>query len=178
MEQLIATQQELYARMTRTYENLKKTGAAKITRPLIASILKVLGAKWEKFKRNHKVLLREYGKDLTGNTYLTEDLFEQAENVYVYQRSHKPTPGDTATSKTTWPRIQLPSFSGKYEDWPSFRDLFVSILGREEISDVEKLHYLKACLKGEAEQLVKNIPTTADNFGWHCRSSMRTSESW
>ncbi|XP_071577159.1 uncharacterized protein [Temnothorax nylanderi] len=180
MEKLIAAQQELYARMTRTYDNLKKTGAAKITRALISSSLKVLDSKWEKFAQNHEVLLGDYAKELIDHSYVKEDLFEQAENVYVYQRSVlldveknlprakecKPVPGDTAGPKTTLPRIQLPSFTGRYEDWPSFRDLFVSLIGRDgAVTDVEKLHYLKACLKGEAEQLVKNIPTTAENFG-------------
>ncbi|TGZ36960.1 hypothetical protein DBV15_12864 [Temnothorax longispinosus] len=80
MEQLIAAQHELYARMTRTYDNLKKAGAAKITRALIALPLKVLDTKWEKFERNHEILLKDYGKNLTEHTYLKEDLFEQAEN--------------------------------------------------------------------------------------------------
>ncbi|KMQ84652.1 hypothetical protein RF55_17380, partial [Lasius niger] len=41
-------------------------------------------------------------------------------------------------------RIQLPHFTGKYEDWPAFRDLFQSIIGKDRnLSEVEKLHYLK-----------------------------------
>ncbi|KAL6418839.1 hypothetical protein ACFW04_011733 [Cataglyphis niger] len=67
--------------------------------------------------------------------------------------------------RTTLLRIQLPQFSGLYEDWPSFRDLFHSFI-RKDVSaaNVEKLHYLKACLKGEAELLIRSLPTTCENF--------------
>jgi len=70
-----------------------------------------------------------------------------------------------SASRMTLPRIQLPQFSGKYEDWPSFRDLFHSIIGKDQaIAAVEKLHYLKSCLKREAELLVRNLHTTDENF--------------
>lgn len=40
-----------------------------------------------------------------------------------------------------------------------------SIIGQDAaISEVEKLHYLKASLKGEAEALVKNLSITAENY--------------
>ena len=32
------------------------------------------------------------------------------------------------------------------------------------ILDVTRMHYLKTSLKGEAELIVKNLPTTGDNF--------------
>lgn len=59
----------------------------------------------------------------------------------------------------------MPNFTGRYEDWPTFRDLFQSIIGRDgSLSDVKKLHYLKVSLKSDAEALIKNIPTTAENY--------------
>lgn len=61
--------------------------------------------------------------------------------------------------------MQLPHFSGKYEDWPSFRDLFLSIVGKDpSITAVEKLHYLKTSVKAEADKLIRNLSTTAGNF--------------
>jgi len=78
-----------------------------------------------------------------------------------------PAPAETAKpmARTTLPRIQLPTFSDKYEDWPAFRDLFKSIIGKDtSTSPVEKLHYLKTCLKGEAELLIRSLTTTDENF--------------
>lgn len=63
------------------------------------------------------------------------------------------------------PRHVLPQFSRKFEDWPAFRDLFGSIVERDASpSKVEKLHYLKTIIKGDAEQQIRNIPATEENF--------------
>lgn len=71
---------------------------------------------------------------------------------------------EPSASRTTLPRIQLPQFSGKFEDWPTFRDLFQFIIGNDSsLSAVEKLHYLKVNLKSDADALIKNLPTTAEN---------------
>lgn len=55
------------------------------------------------------------------------------------------------------PKLDLPSFSGKYEEWFPFFDSFTSIIhSNESISDVQKLQYLKGCLKDEASTVVRN----------------------
>lgn len=70
-----------------------------------------------------------------------------------------------SSPRTALPRIQLQTFSGKYEDWPLFRDLFHSIIGKDAgTTPVEKLQYLKSCLKGEAELLLRSLPTTDEKY--------------
>ncbi|XP_011871024.1 PREDICTED: uncharacterized protein LOC105563753, partial [Vollenhovia emeryi] len=77
-----------------------------------------------------------------------------------------PTATPSRSPRTTLPRIQLPQFSGRYEDWPPFRDLFNSLIGKDAAtSPVEKLHYLKASVKGDADLLIRNLPTTSENYG-------------
>ena len=67
--------------------------------------------------------------------------------------------------RTTLPRLQISHFSSKYEDWPAFKDLFTSlIINDTNISDVTRMHYLKTSLKGDAEIVVKNLPTASKNF--------------
>ncbi|EGI68971.1 hypothetical protein G5I_02355, partial [Acromyrmex echinatior] len=57
------------------------------------------------------------------------------------------------------------SFSGAFEDWPTFRDLFQSIVGtNSSISAIEKFHYLKPCLEGPAEELIRPLAMTEDNY--------------
>ncbi|XP_066585482.1 uncharacterized protein [Prorops nasuta] len=71
--------------------------------------------------------------------------------------------GDSRTAKL--PKLDLPSFSGKYEDWESFSDLFVSLVhSRTKLSDVTKLQYLKSCLKEGAAEFVKGISVTDANY--------------
>ncbi|XP_072934991.1 uncharacterized protein [Epargyreus clarus] len=59
---------------------------------------------------------------------------------------------DIRTAQVRLPRIELPTYSGKYEEWPTFQDLFVSLVhNNTSLSDVQKLHYLKCSVAGEAE---------------------------
>lgn len=68
-------------------------------------------------------------------------------------------------SRRSLPRIQLPNFTGAYEEWPAYRDLFRSLVDKDtSLSLVEKLHYLKSSLRGEPEVLIRNLPTTGENF--------------
>ncbi|EGI64092.1 hypothetical protein G5I_07674, partial [Acromyrmex echinatior] len=52
-----------------------------------------------------------------------------------------------------------------FEDWPTFRDLFQSIVGdNSSISAIEKFHYLKTYLEGPAEELIRPLAVTGDNY--------------
>lgn len=67
-------------------------------------------------------------------------------------------------SFATLPKIQLPTFSGKYEDWPTYQDLFTALVHNTSLSDVQKLHYLKTSVAGEAEMLLRHIQITDSNY--------------
>lgn len=57
---------------------------------------------------------------------------------------------------TPLPRIPMPTFTGLYTDWISFRDFFESlVLKNESISNVQKLHYLKVSIERDASSLLK-----------------------
>ncbi|XP_046865278.1 uncharacterized protein LOC124459715 [Drosophila willistoni] len=62
-------------------------------------------------------------------------------------------------------RIKLPTFSGNYEDWQHFSDMFLgSIGGDPHLTSCQKFHYLKSSLSGEAFSLIKHIAVTNDNY--------------
>ncbi|XP_077282736.1 uncharacterized protein LOC143908800 [Temnothorax americanus] len=63
------------------------------------------------------------------------------------------------------PKITLPQFSGDLTLWPSFIALFnTSIHDNRQISSIEKYHYLLASLKGEALNVIKNLPLAAEYY--------------
>ncbi|XP_055590945.1 uncharacterized protein LOC129743026 [Uranotaenia lowii] len=63
------------------------------------------------------------------------------------------------------PQIKLQSFSGDIDEWLSFRDLFLSLIHtKADLPNVEKFHYLKGCLSGEAKALVDPLSITAVNY--------------
>ncbi|XP_011859396.1 PREDICTED: uncharacterized protein LOC105556895 [Vollenhovia emeryi] len=63
------------------------------------------------------------------------------------------------------PRIELPRFSGAYEEWHSFYDMFGSLIhSNRDLNDTQKLHYLKSFLKREAAEVVSSLEMTGDNY--------------
>nr|XP_034182479.1 uncharacterized protein LOC117605350 [Osmia lignaria] len=63
------------------------------------------------------------------------------------------------------PRLDLPTFSGEYEDWENFCDLFTTLVHNAPgLADATRLQYLKTCLKGAAADLVKDVTTTNANY--------------
>jgi len=178
-------QTELFGRIARAEENLKKTGVSRLTQGTVEARLQSLESNWNKFQSNHDVLRTAHKATLVaaGNDYFKENFLGRVEDMVNEQRGvlldtlhalrdkHGEPSGRTlpaaqdSSSKRKLPNIELPLFSGRIEDWPAFRDLFVSILSRHPaLADVEKLHYLKTRVQGEAEERIKNLPTTGDNF--------------
>ncbi|XP_055385905.1 uncharacterized protein LOC129614946 [Condylostylus longicornis] len=66
------------------------------------------------------------------------------------------------------PKITLAKFDGDYQKWPSFYDLFKSLVHNNEmIPAVQKLQYLKLHLSGELEHLLRAFQVTEDNYVQH-----------
>ena len=60
---------------------------------------------------------------------------------------------------------KLPTFDGDYHHWQYFNDLFTAlVINNQQLSDIQRLHYLQSCLRGEAKELISNIPLTESNF--------------
>ncbi|XP_024867313.1 uncharacterized protein LOC112451723, partial [Temnothorax curvispinosus] len=67
--------------------------------------------------------------------------------------------------RSALPRIQLPIFSGDYPTWRTFHDTFTSMIKNNfHLTDVEKMHYLKTCVKDEAARMIGNLDVSGDNF--------------
>lgn len=63
------------------------------------------------------------------------------------------------------PAIPAPTFDGDLQNWVSFLyDFNAMFHNNQGLSDVQRLHYLKFCLKGPAAEVVRSIPTTDSNY--------------
>lgn len=83
-------------------------------------------------------------------------------------RPSLPEPINTQPNNTVAfnvPPCDMPTFSGDFKCWASFRDLFKAIYGNNtRLSGVEKLFYLKQKTSGEAKEIVDNAPLTYEGF--------------
>ena len=63
------------------------------------------------------------------------------------------------------PKLDLPSFSGRYTEWMSFIDLFTaSVDSNRTLSDAQKLQYLKTSVKEEPHRLISSLTITNTNY--------------
>lgn len=63
------------------------------------------------------------------------------------------------------PKIDLPVFQGHYQHWLEFRDTFVSLIhSRDDMDNINKLHYLRASLKGSALLVIDNLDFKGQNY--------------
>lgn len=63
------------------------------------------------------------------------------------------------------PRVNLPSFSGKFDEWMPFHNIFDSMIHRNTtLPNVQKMQYLLAALKGAALDVVSSLETSDENY--------------
>ncbi|XP_025267450.1 uncharacterized protein LOC112638978 [Camponotus floridanus] len=68
-------------------------------------------------------------------------------------------------SRIKLPKIELPVFTGSYDDWYSYQDVFEKLIyANEGLSEIEKFHYLRSSLKDKAAEIRKSIETITDNY--------------
>ena len=60
--------------------------------------------------------------------------------------------------------LSIQAFSGSYDTWLEFRDLFKSLVADDKtIANIEKLCHLKGYLTGEAAEIIDTIELSAEN---------------
>ncbi|XP_057324631.1 uncharacterized protein LOC130667159 [Microplitis mediator] len=151
----------------------------------VTAKLRLLNTYWKKFEADHEKLPSSKSDVTVEHKYFTDGSFEttlqqyQAASDGLHTRiadieAKLPSHGsDLANSslissphhRTALPTITVPKFSGNYQDWRHFHDLFVSLIGENpNLTNVKKMHYLNSCLVGEAARLTSNISITAESF--------------
>jgi len=88
------------------------------------------------------------------------------EHILVHKKRHQQESSTTPKPETVkLPKVDLPTFDGKAEDWLSFRDLFTAIVvDNNTLSSVFKMSYLKSSLKGEAAHQIRNHAVLDGHF--------------
>uniref|UniRef100_A0ABD2WLM0 Peptidase aspartic putative domain-containing protein n=1 Tax=Trichogramma kaykai TaxID=54128 RepID=A0ABD2WLM0_9HYME len=181
IEDLIAAQVVQMDQMTRAFSNLKKKGPP--TLGAIETRQRNLREKWQEVCGRHQEILKLQTAESLKLTYFTDSYFERAEEVFldedakfidatydlrdgsVQETSGSEPSAQGHSSSRKLPAIQLPTFSGRYADWKSYKDMFQAMLtDNNGLTDVERLYYLKSSLTDEAAKTIKNIPVTEDNF--------------
>ncbi|XP_028166873.1 uncharacterized protein LOC114357459 [Ostrinia furnacalis] len=185
MEVLVKLQEDVRVSISKGHVNFKKSPKSRISQAYIETRLETLEEQWRLFTDTHRTIISDIETDeYRSSSYFTDDVFESTHELYcdyktnlkeslsevvaVTSSSKSPIPQfgtSVSMPQVKLPKISIPTFSGKYTEWTTFKDLFESLVHRNDsLENVHKLHYLKAHLTGEAEQLLRHIPVTDVNY--------------
>lgn len=63
------------------------------------------------------------------------------------------------------PQLEIPVFSGNYNQWVSFKDLFTeAVHNNPSLSNSQKMQHLKSKIRGDAEKLIQHLQISSDNY--------------
>ncbi|XP_063377545.1 uncharacterized protein LOC134664729 [Cydia fagiglandana] len=185
LKSLITLQQDNLEVTEKAHVNFKKSPKERITIGYVQGRLETLENNYKEFKTIHQRLITGVSKeDKCKLSYFTEDLYDTFEERYYMYKGELKTvlqkfnaeikdnqviensSGNQASnSEIKLPRITIPTFSGEYTEWQSFHDLFNTLIHKNSsLDDVQRMHYLKVNLKGDAEYLLRQFSITAENY--------------
>uniref|UniRef100_A0A8D8VD93 Peptidase aspartic putative domain-containing protein n=1 Tax=Cacopsylla melanoneura TaxID=428564 RepID=A0A8D8VD93_9HEMI len=73
--------------------------------------------------------------------------------------------GTSVQPQIRLPQIELPTFNGSHGQFNDFYNTFQSLVHENSsLTSVQKLHYLRSCLKGQASEVVSAISISHDNY--------------
>ncbi|KAL7290925.1 hypothetical protein TKK_0015652 [Trichogramma kaykai] len=186
VQDIVATQVELAKNITNFLVNsINKLGPDKRTLVHFEAREKLLEKYWDSFCNHHNAIIPHLA-DIAASSYVTEDTYAKVEEEYlttkavirenineltVVPRPNSITPNVSVASPSqqsllpSLPKIQLPTFSGKQEDWESFKHRFTAlIISQQSMPQVTKLQHLLSSLQSDAEHRVKGLLIIDSNF--------------
>ncbi|CAG5059136.1 unnamed protein product [Parnassius apollo] len=180
MEGLLQFQDDISDIISKARKNLKKSPQERLTPSYVQIRLTNLDELWQQFNKTHETLVRESeSKEFRSSQYYVKNVYDSTEECFIdckaeflsllhsfkSEGSCENTEGKTSSSQVKLPKIIIPTFSGNYLEWVTFRDLFTSLVHNcQSLDNVQKMYYLKGYLTGEAEQLLRQIPISSENY--------------
>ncbi|XP_017875598.1 uncharacterized protein LOC108622314, partial [Ceratina calcarata] len=177
MEEPWNAQRSVIGSITRVLDNVKKLGKNNYTPAMLKNRMAILQDYWKDCQRlNAKIETTATKEERNSHEYFVNQMFLRAEDSYINTSDYLaswidkftkslPTNNGSAEASVSeqphfaiqLPRIVLPKFSGDYTDWENFKDIFESlVVNNDNLSNVQRLHYLKASLIDDAKLVLKN----------------------
>lgn len=131
-----------------------------------------LSSSWTSINQLHEDILLNSTSNEASADYLRSGMFEKAEEKYmetaVFLRQilyNNDEPSKIVTGKIKLPRLNIPDFSGNINDWKPFQNIFTQLVHENvSISELQKYHFLKTSLKGDAAILIQHMELSAKNY--------------
>ncbi|XP_017477362.1 PREDICTED: uncharacterized protein LOC108367286 [Rhagoletis zephyria] len=182
IEALIKLQLNRFAALEKILANFKKDSTARKTKPYFQQRLSRIDDLNSEFCTTHKLIVcSDIAED---DGYFREDVASQFEEMHLdlfclltqrqeemYPRTippDEPLPSNLQnrnTSSIKLPRLPVPSFSGRFTEWPSFHDSFNRLIHQNiELNSIQKFHYLKQALPADRDVDIHQMLLTEVNY--------------
>ena len=113
---------------------------------------------WKTF--NNNMMLKINITDIL-HPYFQENTFQRLRKLYgattknLSEKIYLASRAQSTQASTKLPEIKIPFFSGQYEEWTTFQDIFKRVIdSNKNLSQIEKMQYLKTYVKGEASKTI------------------------
>ncbi|XP_011882055.1 PREDICTED: uncharacterized protein LOC105569874, partial [Vollenhovia emeryi] len=148
----------------------------------VSQIQQLIEETHKAFVKEHAYFEVSWPTTLTHHEYFAENAHQAELRCYMQARrvigvlrhalADQPVQPQTSSSTSEnrqplsrLPDISLPKFTGEYAAWPAFRDLFTSlIMENEQLTNVERLHYLRSSVEGAPAQLIAGFIMAGDSL--------------
>ncbi|XP_076549167.1 uncharacterized protein LOC143306370 [Osmia lignaria lignaria] len=184
LKRLIAVQNAHLAEINSMGTRFREKARSTLNKNIVQARLDAIIGIWAEARKTHvEIVTRD---DANSDPYVIDNVFARMQCAYedtldyflTLKTECEAAAGSTQAIRTVegnasgldlrpakLPKLDLPTFSGRYEDWDSFCDLFTTLVhDAPRVADATKLQYLKSCLKGVAADLVKDVASTSANY--------------
>lgn len=94
----------------------------------------------------------------------TKLIVVEDDNISIGSASAR-VPTNTQSFNHKLPRIELPTFNGNFTRWQEYKDSFAAMVHtNRDLTDSQKLNYLKASVKGEPSDMLRALTITDENY--------------
>lgn len=184
-QQLVYVQELFLKNLEEDIFNLNMLSEDEKTEHKLKSYIKILESDFNDARKYHSQIIKIEDKDDASiiQNYLSKATMNQIRKQYhsywaalnasldsKMSTFLSSTVSASQTEKTQsydlkLPRISIPTFDGKYDEWNDFYNLFVAtVQNNKSLEPVQKLHYLTQAVTGEAHGHIKNLTLTNTNY--------------
>lgn len=186
VDRLLLQQRELFKQLHKTVINHSKCGQSRRTLGYFNARLEALSSLFDSIKSNHSKLVG--CEDPEVEAYNNADEFSAVEEIFITYKSdlldgkelliqqQQPSVNNLQAApqllpvvenhnEFRLPTISVPVFNGDYNHWPSYKNSFQHLVANNNsLSNLQRLHYLKNSLAGDAKRLVAHYDIVDANY--------------
>lgn len=162
IDELLKKQNSHFRAFTKTVQHITYCLVNASEKWELTDLLTSLQSRWTAIDTLHL----EIDSELEGSNLKYEAKYSETEETFnTYKRAINQKMWSVSHKELATPTMEIPTFTGTYQQWVSFKDLFTeAIHNNKSISNAQKMQHLKSKVKGEAEKLIQHLKISSENY--------------